>query len=183
MLAVPVSGTIPTVTKAGVTVWQGEPSPVAAFDLGGFGPDQSFQPGTPSSAAVAGLEGNVVYLGDAEGTAMILYAEAAPTRNPWDYVYEHFTGHGDRRLLRATFECCAMSFNDDGTVDPQAWLLDLEDGDEAVVQWMSVPDETAVVALRVDGVPAGFQRQPDESLHSPWCASRRTTSPSLPTTA
>jgi hypothetical protein len=158
ILSVPVTGTIPEVTVAGVTVWQGEPSPVAAFDLGGFGPDQSLQPGTPSSAAVAGLEGNVVYLGHADDTAMILYTEAAPTRNPWDYVYEYFTGHGDRRLLRATFECCAMSFNDDGTVDPQVWLLDLEDGDVAVVQWMSVPDETAVVALGVNGEPAGFQR-------------------------
>ena len=158
VLQVPVTGTITNVSDSGPTVWQGRQSPVPTFDLTTLGPDRSFHTGTPSPSVVAGLEGNVVYLGEDEGRAMILYAAQAPTRNPWDHAYEFFTGHGDRRLLSATFECCAMSFNDDGTVDPQAWLLDLEDGDEAIVQWMSVPVDTAIVAYQVDGEPAGFQR-------------------------
>lgn len=158
LLEVPVTGTIPDVSDDTRTVWQGRPATDPQFDVGAFGRDLSFQPGTPTLADIAGLGGNVVFLGVTDGQAMILFADEAPIRNPWDYVYRYFTGHGDRRLLSATFECCAMTLDDEGNVYPQVQLLDLESGDVAIAQWLQVPSDTAVVALRVDDEPIGFQR-------------------------
>ena len=158
MLEIPVLGTIPEVSGDAHTVWQGQPAPDPRFDTAVLGPDLSFEQRTPTGSVVEDMSGNLVYLGDAEEDAMILFAAEAPTRNPWDYVYKYFTGHGDRRLLSATFDCCAMSFDDKGKVYPQVHLLDLESGDVAIAQWLAVPPDTSVVALLVDDEAVGFQR-------------------------
>ena len=184
MLDVPVSGTIPTVTGAGVAVWQGEPSPVAAFDLGGFGPDLSFQPGIPSNAAVAGLEGNVVYVGGDAGAAMILYAEAAPTRNPWGLRVRVL--HRPRRPTPPARDLRVLCHE----LQPRRHrrspgLAPRPRGRGRSCVCNGCRSQThRLSSLSVSmGNQLGSSGQSAGLLCSPWCASRRTTSRSPPTTA
>ncbi len=97
MLEIPVAAAVPGFDAGDRIVWQGEAAPTPSFNTAGLGPDLSFTPGRPPDNAAEGLQGDAVYLGDHDGVAMILFAEAAPLRNPWDHVYEFVAGHGDRR--------------------------------------------------------------------------------------
>lgn len=154
-LRVAVQREIPGYDVPNVTVWEARPAPEPKFDTSSLGPDRSFTPGKPSTAALVGLEGDVVYLGDHEGDPMILHARAAPLRNPWDHIYTFVMGRGDRRLLDATFPCCAFSYGDDGTIDP---AVVLQTPGNPIVQWPGTPGSTSIVAVAVDGAPIGFQR-------------------------
>jgi hypothetical protein len=153
-ISIAVEGEIPGFDLAEVTVWQARPSPEPMFDISSLGPDRSFVAGRPSVAALTGLEGDVVYLGDRDGTPMIIHARAATQRNPWDHVYTFVMGRGDRRLLDATFPCCAFSYGGD-EITPG--IRATPDGG-LVVQWLGTPASTSVVALAIDGEPVGFQR-------------------------
>lgn len=154
-LRIAVQRQIPGYDLPNATVWEARPAPEPMFDTSSLGPDRSFTPGKPSVAALAGLEGDVVYLGDHEGAPMILHARAAPRRNPWDHIYTFVMGRGDRRLVDATFPCCAFSYGDDGTIDPQ---MDWPIPGNPIVQWLGTPASTSIVAVAVDGEPIGFQR-------------------------
>jgi hypothetical protein len=139
-----------------ITVWQALAAPRSEFDTRSLGPDRSFTHARPSADALEGLEGDVVYLGDDDGRPMIIHARGAPRRNPWDHVYTLFTGRGDRRLVDATFPCCAFSYEDGGTIYPGAWVSTPPDG--WTVQWLGTPAATSLVAIAVDDEPIGFQR-------------------------
>ena len=67
-----------------------------------------------------------------------------------------FTGHGDRRILDATFPCCAFSYDQDGTISPGVLWPRPVGG--PIVQWLGAPPSTSVVGIEVDGEPVGFQR-------------------------
>ena len=155
-LRIPVDRELPGYELPDATVWEASPAPQAEFDTSSLGPDWSFSPGQPPLAAFAGLEGDVVYLGDQNGKPMILHATAAVERNPWDHIYALFTGHGDRRILDATFPCCAFGNDQDETVSPQVLWPRPVGG--PIVQWLGAPLSTSVVAIEVDGEPVGFQR-------------------------
>jgi len=151
-LRVPVERQLTEFSIGDVTVWQGSDGPMARFDTSGLGSDRSFSPGQPSPEALVGLSGDVIYLGEFDGRSLIVFGGEAPARNPWDYVYEFVMGHGDRRLLDATFPCCTGTGGDPDIVRDWPWT-------EAVnAQWLETPAATSVVAFEVDGRAIGFQR-------------------------
>lgn len=151
-LRMPVEGELIVYAVDDVTVWQASAAPEVRFDTSGLGPDLSFTVGRPSQESLAGVRGDVVYLGEFGGVPMILYGAEAPTRNPWDYIYEFVMGHGDRRLLDASFPCCASTEGDPGIWRGWPWT------EQAIAQWLGTPPSTSVVAFEVDGQPVGFQR-------------------------
>jgi hypothetical protein len=156
-LRIPVDRELPGYELSDATVWEASPAPQAEFDTSSLGPDWSFSPGQPPLTAFAGLEGDVVYLGDQNGQPMILHATATVERNVWDHIYAFFTGDGDRRVLDGTFPCCALGQEDrDGTFDPG--VLWPRPAGGPIVQWLGAPPSTSVVGVEVDGEPVSFQR-------------------------
>lgn len=157
-IAMAVERALPGYELEDAAVWEASQAPPPEFDPSSLGPDRSFTPGEPPIGVFGGLEGDIVYFGYQDGEAMILHATAAVERNPWDHIYSFFTGHRDRRILDATFPCCAVGLNEvDGIVYPEV-LLQAPVIGGPVVQWLGVPASTAVVAVLVDGEEQGYQR-------------------------
>ncbi len=146
-----MSGALPGLAEGEPTVWVAEPGPQPHFDPAVLGRDRSFVPRTLEVEAVEGTGGAVVHLGDLDGEPVLVFAEEAPRRNPWDYVYAFFMGHGDRRIFCASFGCRVGV----DTIDEEAGSFVVGAG---LVQWLAVPAGTSVVAFEFDGAPYGYQR-------------------------